>query len=158
VPPELEPRELAMLVDFAERPRTGDWSLRSSLVRYAQSRPELVGQVIELVRRIEQALHPHAKLLASEGPALWAAQRSDEEPHSQPQAFVVGVLRAAAELDALADRVATWADDRSLPRPDDAVTAAVVDVAGRLDALGVPREERQAPSRRGGTDRPRRRT
>ena len=68
VPVVPEPPELARLLDFAERSRAGDWSLRSSLVRYAQSQPVRVSQVLELVRRIEAALHPHARLLAGQGP------------------------------------------------------------------------------------------
>jgi hypothetical protein len=150
VPQELEPPELARLVDFAERPRTGDWSLRSSLVRYAQSQPERVSRVIELVRRIDQVLHAHAKLLAAEGPALWAALAADSTPSAPPQAGVVGVLRAAARLDELADALAVWADDRSRPRPDVEVDAAVLEVAAALDRLGVPREERAGPPRRRG--------
>ena len=150
VPQELEPPELAMLVDVAERPRTGDWSLRSSLVRYAQSQPERVSRVIELVRRIDQVLHAHAKLLAAEGPALWDAVVAGTTPASQPHGVVVGVLRAAAELDALADLLASWADDRSGPRPDREVDAAVLEVTGLLDGLGVPREERGGPPRRRG--------
>jgi hypothetical protein len=150
VPQELEPPELAMLVDVAERPRTGDWSLRSSLVRYAQSQPERVSRVIELVRRIDQVLHAHAKLLATEGPALWEDVVAGTSPAGQPQAVVVGVLRAAAQLDALAELLARWADDRSRPRPDHEVDAAVLEVAGLLDGLGVPREEGAGPPRRRG--------
>ncbi|MGH9084780.1 MAG: hypothetical protein ACRDYW_04955 [Acidimicrobiales bacterium] len=150
MPPELEPPELATLVDFAERPRTGDWSLRSSLVRYAQSQPVRVSRVIELVRRIEQVVHTHAKLLAAEGPALWGALVAGTSRAGQPHAVVVGVLRASAELDALAELLAMWADDRSRLRPDAEVDAAVVEVTGLLDGLGVPREERAGPPRRRG--------
>ena len=35
VPAEVEPAELAQLLDFAECPHTENWSLRAALVRYA---------------------------------------------------------------------------------------------------------------------------
>lgn len=148
MPPEPEPPELARLLQFAERSREGDWSLRSALVRYAQSQPVRVSQVLELVRRIEAALHPHAKLLAARGPELWEAMDGAAPPLSEPSATVVGVLRAAAELDRLADCVVAWAVDRSGERPNAEVDAVVLDVTRRLDDLGVAREERQGPPRR----------
>jgi hypothetical protein len=150
VPPEPEPAELARLLDFAERSRAGDWSLRSALVRYAQANPERVSRVLDLVRRIEAALHPHAKLLVRHGPELWRALETGTAPPSAPDALVVGVLGAAAELDELADLLAAWAVDRTGHRPDAEVDAVVLDVAKRLDDLGVAREERQGPPRRRG--------
>src|SRR5262249_41526556 len=63
VPVELQPPELARLVDYAERPRRDDWSLRAALVRYAQPEPQRVSAILDLVRRIEWALRPHQKLL-----------------------------------------------------------------------------------------------
>lgn len=150
MPPEPEPPELARLLQFAERSREGDWSLRSALVRYAQSQPVRVSQVLELVRRIEAALHPHAKLLVAQGPQLWEAMHGAAAPLPEPSATVVGVLRAAAELDRLADRVVAWAVDRTDERPDAEVDAVVLDVTRRLDELGVAREERQGPPRRRG--------
>jgi hypothetical protein len=150
VPPEPEPPELARLLDFAERSRAGDWSLRSALVRYAQANPERVSRVLDLVRRIEAGLHPHAKLLAGEGPDLWRAVETGRAPASQPGGLVVGLLLAAAQLDHLADLLATWAVDRAGERPDAEVDAVVHDVTQRLDDLGVAREERQGPPRRGG--------
>jgi hypothetical protein len=145
VPPELEPPELARLMDFAERSRAGDWSLRSALVRYAQANPERVSRVLDLVRRIEFALHPHNKLLAKEGPLLWEAVQTGAAPASEPSALVVGLLQASAELDRLADDVVAWAVDRAGERPDAEVDSVVADVAQRLDELGVAREERQGP-------------
>jgi hypothetical protein len=145
-----EPPELARLLDFAERSRVGDWSLRSALVRYAQGNPMRVSQVMELVRRIEAALHPHAKLLASDGPALWDAAQRDDPPDAGPSAQVVGLVQATAELDQLGERVAVWAVDPSGGRPDAEVDAVVTSVTQRLDDLGIPREERQGPRPRRG--------
>lgn len=150
VPAELEPPELADLVDYAERSRVGDWSLRSALVRYAQGQPVRVSQVLELVRRIDAAIHPHTKLLSTEGSRLWSALADDGKPPTEPTAHVVELLRAMTVLDGLAHELAAWADDRTRPRPDAAVDTAVADVTRQLDELGVPREEpQQRPRRRG---------
>ena len=145
MPAALEPPELDRVVSFAERSRVGDWSLRSALVRYAQSQPERVSQVLELVRRIELALGPQAKLLQREGPAVWQAVESGVAPGSGSMPLVVGLLRAASALDGLADLLAAWAVDRTGERPDAAVDAVVLAVTTRLDDLGVTREERQRP-------------
>jgi hypothetical protein len=150
VPAELEPPELARLVEFSVRSRAGDWSLRSALVRYAQAEPVRVGQVLELVRRIEAALHSQAKVLAADGAALWEATVAPTVALDDPNAALVGLLRATAELDRLADVVVAWAVDRHGPQPDADVDAVVRDVTERLDALKVPREERQGPPRRRG--------
>lgn len=152
VPADPQPPELARLVDYAERPRTGDWSLRSALVRYGEGQPRRVSDLLDLVRRIDFALRPHARLLATDGPALWEALRgrgAGPAPGS-PAGFVVELLRAMEPLDAVAEDLAAWADDQSLPRPDAAVDAAVAQVARHLDALGVAREERQRPPARRG--------
>ena len=147
MPAEIEPPELARLVDFAERPRTRDWSLRSALVRYAQPEPQRVNDVLELVRRVDAALGNNAAALGRDGPALWDALEHDG---AEPDAYVVGVLRAANELDALGEVLATWAIDRAGDRPNADVDRVVADVAERLDALGVPREERPpGPRNRG---------
>lgn len=144
--PDLEPPELAALVEVAERPRAGDWSLRAALVRYAQFRPGLVRDLIEVVRRIELVLHAHARLLAREGPAVWAALTDGTTPPGELGA-VVEVLRVAQGIDDLAETVVAWAQHRAGDLPDAAVVAATRAAAERLDALGVPREERTRPRR-----------
>ena len=153
---EVEPAELAQLLDLAERPRVENWSLRAALTRYAQPQPQRGSAVIELVRRCEAALHPHAKLLAKRGTELWPAVASDDdddddsEPSDDPtDARILGVLRAMQQLDGLADVLATWAVDRAEPRPDDEVDRTVQEVMAQLEALGVEREERPPPPRGG---------
>jgi hypothetical protein len=144
---EVQPPELAELVDYAERPRVGDWSLRAALTRYAQPQPQRVGDVLDLVRRIDAALGAQRRALESEGPELWVAvQATDGGGQSSDR--LVGLLRAARELDQLGDVLAAWADDPTTDRPDPAVDAAVSDVTRQLDELGIPREERTRPSRR----------
>jgi hypothetical protein len=148
VPAEIQPVDLARVVDFSERSRTGDWSLRSALVRYAEGQPVRVSRLLEQVRRTETALHAISKVLEKRGPELWAAVDGGEPGPDDRR--IVDLLRAAVALDHVGDALATWADDRSGPRPDDAVDAAIADVEQRLDALGLPREEPMArPPRRG---------
>ena len=60
---EAEPEPASSLVNFAESPRAGDWTLRSALVRFAQPQPVRAGAMLELVRRIEAALHPLTRAL-----------------------------------------------------------------------------------------------
>ena len=131
--------EASQLADYAERGRVGGWSLRSSLVRYAQQEPVAASAVLELVRRTEGALAPHRRVL--ERTAVAAA-----EPDSPG---VVDLLAVAVVLDELGDVLAQWAQDRA---PADPPTSAVDDLAvrafGRLAELGVPRETR--PPRRSG--------
>ena len=145
MPAEIEPLELARLVDVSECSRVDDWSLRSALVRYAQPEPGRASSVLALVRRIEAVLHPHAKLLRTEGPAIWSALEGGGGPTTGPTAFVIEVLRVSQGLDRLGDTLAAWAVDVSAPRPDDEVDATTAEVKARLDALGVPDERDRPP-------------
>lgn len=144
---EVEPAELAQLLDLAERPRAHNWSLRAALTRYAQPQPQRASDLIELLRRIEFALRPYTKLFERDGPAVWAALVSGE-PSAVVDPFVVDLLRAMVEIDRLGEAIAAWAVDRSGERPDEPVDAVVDDVTRRLEALGVPREERPRPTGR----------
>ena len=143
MPAEIEPPELARIVDFAERSRAGDWSLRSALCRYAQPHPRRVSDVLEHVRRIDAALHPHQRRFEKEGPAVWELLQSGGAAGADAQ--LAEVLTAAADLDALGDALAAWAEDRHGSDPGEQIDAVVRRVAARLDAAGVPREERVPP-------------
>jgi hypothetical protein len=146
---DIEPAGLAHLVDFAERPRTEDWSLRAALVRYAQPQPQRVDDLLDVVRRTEFAIAQHTRLLRGDGAALWAAL--DGGPATDAEhAHLIGLLRVARELDDLGDVLAGWARDVSIERPDAAVDAVTTRVAARLDELGVPREEPRPPGRQRG--------
>src|SRR5262249_55341345 len=83
MPVEVEPPELARLIDFAERPRVDDWSLRAALVRYAQPEPQRAARLLEVVRRAEGALNRHGKLLEGNGPTIWATL-GDDPPARRP--------------------------------------------------------------------------
>ena len=146
MPTEIVPAALARLLDFAERPRAEEWSLRAALVRYPQ--PQRVNDVLDCVRRVESALARHTAVIEREGPDLWAALEGDGND-GQVDAQLAGLLRAARELDHLGDTLANWAVDVRNKRPDAEVDRVVSSVARQLDALGVPREERQRPPGRG---------
>jgi hypothetical protein len=146
VPPEISPPQLAKLVDFAERPRTEDWSLRAALVRYAQPQPQRASDILDDLRRVDFALAKQSTVLERDGPALWNALNDggDADP------YVVGVLRCARQLDGLGEILAEWAVAYPDARPDGEVDRIVRNVADELDALGVPREERPpGPRNRG---------
>lgn len=147
MPADPEPPELARLLAFSERGRTGDWSLRSSLVRYAQGEPQRVSNLLEVVRRIEAALHPFERSLRAEGPAVWRALEADDTPTDEGARQLLELLRAAAEIDQLGDDLAAWADDRTGPRPDARVDEVTAATSARLDAAGIAREERTGPPR-----------
>jgi hypothetical protein len=130
--PDIQPPELASLLDFAERPRHGGWSLRAALTRYAQGQPRRVGDLLQLVRRIEAALAKESKSL---GPDVWArlADGSDDQ--------LVGVLRCAQAIDAAGDALAVWAADPwEVEKPHAQVDEAIASVTASLDALGIPEE------------------
>ena len=140
---EVEPPALARLLDLGERPRSGNWSLRAALTRFGQPRAQLASDVTEVLRRVDGALRAHGKVLEREGPAVGQAVTAEEA--AAEHGALVDLLGVAADLDALGDALATWAADITLERPDAAVEAGVTALAGRLDAIGVPREE--APPR-----------
>jgi hypothetical protein len=146
VPAEIEPDELAALVDYQERPRVDDWSLRAALTRYAQPEPQRVGDLLEVVRRIEFAMGSYQKTIESDGPQLWKSLHDGDAPATNDR--LLGMLGAMVELDDLGERLATWAADPTTERPDDAVDATVAAVRRRLDELGIPSEERQPTTAR----------
>ena len=147
----MTPAQLALLLDVGERPREQGWSLRAALTRFGQPRAQLASDVTEVLRRLEGALKPHSETLAREGAAVWRELTGDADAGDGGYADLVELLGVASDLDTVADALATWAADTTRERPDAAVESAVTDLAGRLDALGVPREDsRPRPSRRRG--------
>ncbi len=51
------------LLNYAECPHDGDWTLRSGLTRLAQPHPVLVGQLLDLSRRLDAPLHHVRRIL-----------------------------------------------------------------------------------------------
>jgi hypothetical protein len=145
---EIEPPQLARLIDFAERPRVQDWSLRAALVRYAQPEPVRANRILELVRRIEWALRSHRNAIKRDGQQIWSALQADADQAGH-HADVVALLHVTSEFDRLGDILAGWAVDLVGERPNAAVDAVTGAVERRLDELNVPREEqRPRPPRR----------
>jgi hypothetical protein len=145
---EIEPPELAALLDFAERPRVEDWSLRAGLVRYAQREPQRVSDVLDVVRRLEFGFKPHLKAVAKQGAAYWGALSGNGAGDGVEPAdgLAVELLRVMADVDRLGESVATWAaDPRAVEQPDAAVDSMTAAASRRLDELGVAREERRPP-------------
>ena len=101
------------------------------------------------VRRTEWALAQHAKVLQRHGRALWDALESDTLPSDREHAQVVKLLQVVTELDRIGDVLAEWAVDISADPPNAAVDGAIQEVGTRLDAIGVPHEERPPPRQRG---------
>jgi hypothetical protein len=159
MPLQIEPPELARLLDVAERPRANDWSLRSALTRYAQGEPRRVSNVLELVRRAEAAVNSQLDAIARDGPELWASLTSSGDGNDGVGRLgLVGLLECLVELDRLGDTLAAWAGDPigptgDGPSTDDAVDATVADVTARFDRLGIAREEPPQRPPRGGRRR-----
>jgi hypothetical protein len=139
---QVEPEELARLLDLSERSRQGDWSLRSALTRYAQPEPRRVAELLDLVRRIDAAVSAELRTLAADGPRLWSElQDAAAAPdRTVPAEGLVGLLATMTEVDRLGDVLATWATDLSAGRPNELVDEVVTDVRSRLATLGVPEQ------------------
>ena len=144
---EVTPPELAQLIDVAERPRVGNWSLRAALTRYGQPQPQRTSDLIEVLRRIDVAVRGTHAALEQHGPELWDALGSGDG-FGQLEG-PVELLRIIRDVDVVGDALAEWADDTSLRRPDDDIDVVTVDAMKRLDALGVPREADRPPRARG---------
>src|SRR3546814_11535623 len=113
-------------------------------MRYAQGNPQRVSDVLDIVRRIEFALHPHSRSLVKEGPTLWEALTAGAPPVEPPEPgsteWVVELLRAMPRLDALADELAAWAQDRTGPPPADPADPVVAEVGARRAEPGGPHD------------------
>lgn len=130
------------LVDFAECPRVGDWTLRSALVRYAQRSPVAASAVLELIRRTDGALQPHRRSLERRAVAEVVADDDGTPP-------VLDLLQVATVLDDLGDLLADWANDHhGAEAPVDRVDELAGTAFAALAELGVAREAR--PPRRAG--------
>lgn len=51
------------MLNYAECPYDGDWTLRSALMRLAQPHPARVGRVLDLTRRLDGPLHHVQRIL-----------------------------------------------------------------------------------------------
>lgn len=60
--PDFDPDEA--LANYSERARVGDWSMRAALTRFSLPQPVRASEVLQLVRRLDAALHPFGRALA----------------------------------------------------------------------------------------------
>ena len=58
-----DPEPLHSLVNYAESARAGDWTMRAALVRLAQPDAMRASATVELIRRLDAALHPFTRAL-----------------------------------------------------------------------------------------------
>lgn len=94
------PQPDGSLLNYAERPRRNDWTLRSALVRLAQSQPQLVADLLTRVRRLDAVLHHVARSLESHtvpcdrGLTVDTFDNAPADPY--PDARVADLTRLAA--------------------------------------------------------------
>lgn len=119
------------LVHYAEVARSGDWTLRSALVRLAQPEPTRAAAVLELTRWCDGALHQLSIHLENQDGAI--------EPDAVPEE-VLPILVAVLELDQLAGVLATWAQQGPSNPPLETVDATCSRVYRLLDDADVPRD------------------
>jgi hypothetical protein len=168
------------LLNFAESARAGGWSLRSSLVRLAQPEPEIVGSLLEVVRRLDAPLQHISRqlqrhIVGSEAPSgspdvrtadlarLVAEGAAADQliagyhevaPLDDEERLAVPLLALAVEFDHLADVLAAWATDADDEPPKRQVEETSDRVRRRMDELGVPEERWDGPPGRGSRQRP----
>lgn len=109
--PEGEEADLELvrsLLNYAEVPYEGDWTLRSALMRLAQPHPTLVGSVLDLSRRLDAPLH-HVKR-ALEAHVVMADRAIDPDGLSGEPTAPYADVRTAD----LARLVAVGCDQREL--------------------------------------------
>lgn len=160
------------VLDYEERPRDDDWTMRSALVRYALPEPARAAAVLHLVRRLNATLLTARRLLevntvvsdtgepdirladlaravrraGADGDAVLDGY-VEVAPLEPAEEVALPLVEVALAFDALADELAGWAPAAPSPPPNASVDATVTDVGAMLDTLGVPEES--GPPRRG---------
>ena len=128
------------LANYAESTRTGDWSLRSALVRLAQPEPVRAGAVLELIRRCDGSIHPYVRLL--EPTTVWCdrsltmASVEDEPGRPYPDARAADLARMVRSSPADADAVLAGYADQIALADDERTALPLLAVALELDHLG----------------------
>ncbi len=149
----VEPDPDRSLVNYAESARTGDWSLRSALVRLAQPEPVRAAAVLELVRRTDAALQPLARtleratvtcdralgldLVTDAGDGWELADPSEPYPDAR-MADLARLVYASRGRPGEADRLVVAyvaASEPDAPADEELGALALLDVALHLDAL-----------------------
>ncbi|MEM9468294.1 MAG: hypothetical protein AAGA90_23200 [Actinomycetota bacterium] len=134
-----DPEPHGSLVNYAESPRADDWTLRSALVRLAQSQPQLVADLLQRVRRLDAALHqiarplePHT-VVCDRGLTLDTVDGDPLDPY--PDTRVADVLRLARSAGTEADVVIEAYIDACDISPEERAALPLLGVALWFDQL-----------------------
>lgn len=134
-----EPDPVATILNYAEMGRTGDWSLRSAMVRLALPEPMIVVEVANHIRRLDTVLHhvatPLAKqtVLCDRAISLETVSGPPIDPY--PDTRIADVARLAASAGPVGDVVVeAYARDVDLTQ-EERVALPLIGVALQLDSL-----------------------
>ncbi len=132
------------MLNYAEVAHTGDWTLRSALVRLAQRDPARVGSLLHVSRRIDASLHHVARTLRSHPATCDEALVFDgsdpalaiDEPPSHPYpdirtADLARAMAGGADPDAV---LAGYAEGTALDREEE-LALPILAEAARFDTL-----------------------
>lgn len=151
--PPAEPQPELSLLNYAESPRVGDWTMRSALMRFAQPQAERAGAVLELVRRLDAVLHHVARPLERHTVTCDRALSLplvDEPAAPYPDTRTADLARAAqAEPDGFGTVLAAYSGVSPLD-PDEHAALPLLGVALLFDGLA----ERLAAWAHDWSDRP----
>ncbi len=157
--------EVHSILNYAEVPRRGDWTLRSALVRLAQPHPLRSEAVLQLVRRLDAALKPMVRSLQKHGVTTTRSIPgglsnvddirlvdivASDELLAEYDASVgltdderasVGLVRLAMTLDGLSTTLAEWANAGSEEPPISEIDSTCAAVLAAMNDQGVPVEQ-----------------
>lgn len=127
------------LVNYAESPRAGDWTLRSAMTRLAQPEPGLVDAIAPLVRRLDAVLHHVARPLEKRTVVCdrqLSVDNADGAPlDPYPDTRTADLARLAASAGGDADVVVDAYIAEEELGPEEIAALPLLDVALRFDAM-----------------------
>ena len=134
-----EPAVDGSLANYAEAPRSDDWTLRSAMTRLAQPEPALVDTIAVLMRRLDAVLGPITKpleknaVVADRGLDADALEQAPVRPY--PDLRIADLARLMAESDDEAGAVLdAYQADEPLG-PEETAALPLLRVALDFDAL-----------------------
>jgi hypothetical protein len=167
----VEVDEQNSILNYAEAPRRGDWTLRSALVRLAQPHPLRSEAVLQLVRRLDASLKPLIRPLQEHGVrsqrsipggAQHVADTRMVDLMANPEVLAeyrqridlddaeiasVHLVQLALDLDELANTLAAWATAGPIDPPVAEIDQTCARVLNSMNEAGVPQEPRwEGPS------------
>lgn len=134
-----EPDPIVSILNYAEMGRTGDWSLRSAMVRLALPEPMIVVEVANHIRRLDTVLHHVATPLAKQ--TVWCDRsislaNIDGDPlDPYPDTRIADVARLAVSAGTVGDVVVeAYVGEVELTQ-EERVALPLIGVALQLDSL-----------------------